>query len=313
MSLAMVAGMVITINMGNANNPAAMITSAIITGSMLLGAILWPVLTRRHQKKTARKDEKHRIEKYRAYIANTNIKLSEMLEINRKALVEIYPPIETCLSIAEKRGRKLWERTPHNDDFTDVRIGRGHRPFTVNINVQKERFVLEDDPLKQEMFSMTEQYKYIGAAPITVSMLKEGLIGFIGDRLNQTDLLRCLIIQLSVLHSYDEVKFIFIYNRNERDKWGFAKWLPHSWSEGQNRRFIATEQDEVREIFNSLTDEINARILKAGKEAQTVIPHYCIFIMDLNLAENEPVIKLLINQKDKTPGITLAFLGKHMH
>ena len=59
------------------------------------------------------------------------------------------------------------------------------------------------------------------------------LCGIVGnDRKNVLACVNNIILQLVLFHSYDEVKIIVIYNKNEEAQFHYAKLLPHIWDIG---------------------------------------------------------------------------------
>lgn len=313
MGMAMLGSTAFTV-FSSRNNPAMMIPGIVMSASMLLGTIFWPLLSLRYHKKSAEKDEEQRKVKYREYLNRENAELQKKVERNRAILSDIYPDPEVCLNRALSSDRRLWERTTSHDDFLDVRLGKGIQPFSIDINIQKERFTMVNDPLQEDLKKLANDFKLISNVPISVSFLKNRMVGMIGDREKLVDIISCMIVSLAALHSYDELKMVFVYDKSEEHIWNWVKWLPHVWSAERNIRFIATQTDEVREAFLYLEDTFRSRIEEDTnrQEQEVKVPYYLVFVMNKRLIENEYFTKYITNSKNNL-GISSVFLYEKMN
>lgn len=76
----------------------------------------------------------------------------------------------------------------------------------------------------------------------------------------------------------------------------FAKWLPHSWSDDRNTRFVAGNKNDAREVCYEITRVLRDRVEnKEGvNERNNVMnPHYIIFIDNNELLEDEILSKYI--------------------
>ncbi|MGN1318655.1 MAG: type VII secretion protein EssC [Lachnospirales bacterium] len=296
MSLAMIVNVVYMIRASSSGRSP--IPSALMAFSMLMGATLWPILTRRYNKSQAEKEEAKRIEKYKAYIDSVDKELEENANYNRQIYEELYPSLESLVRCALKKDRALWNHTPSEEGFLDVRIGRGARKFAVDINIQKERFSLEDDPLKKYASVIQQKYKYLHNVPVSVDLNDTDILGIIGERSRQLDLIKLIITRLSVTHCYDEVKFAVIFNRKEYDLWEFTKWLPHCWSDNKSIRYIADNRDGAYYVMSHLREIYNDRLETIGDKNVNYLPHYVVFITDYSLVSGDTNIQSFIENSD---------------
>ena len=63
-------------------------------------------------------------------------------------------------------------------------------------------------------------------------------------------------MQISVLHSYDEVKLIVIDEEKELEGMEFVRYLPHIWNDQRDMRFLATSEAEAYQISEYIKKEI---------------------------------------------------------
>ena len=59
----------------------------------------------------------------------------------------------------------------------------------------------------------------------------------------------------------------------------FVKWLPHTWSNDKTIRYIATNENEVKEVSTYLEKEINKRRelrRRFCKRKNAILYYFCI-------------------------------------
>ena len=89
-------------------------------------------------------------------------------------------------------------------------------------------------------------------------------------------------------NSYFDVKTVFLYDDSkeiDKDKWEFAKWLPHSWSDDRSTRFIAGNKNTAGEVCYEIARVLRGRIENNDVEEENISlkPHYIIFIENSKL------------------------------
>ncbi|WP_010496613.1 type VII secretion protein EssC [Paenibacillus elgii] len=280
----------------------------VMSFSVLLGTILWPVLTRRHEAKKRLKQESIRQEKYKLYIQEVREKIRDAGECQRQVLHENLITLEECVSRIKLRKRTLWERTRRQNDFLKIRLGLGNVPLQVVLKFPERRFSLEDDGLQEELYQLMGEPKMLEQVPIPLSLTEDWISGMIGTRAEVIVAAKGLIIQLAALHSYDELKLVFIYDKKESKTWEFVKWLPHVWSDDKSIRFIATEPGEVKELSVFFEKEIARReSIVSEEELKEVMPHYVVFAIDKSLAGKAEMMNGIRKHKNNL-GISVIHL-----
>lgn len=282
----------------NGNIRSAMPT-LVMSFSMLLGTIMWPILTRKHEAKKRVAREKLRQEKYREYIEQTSQKIAEECVHQSQILHENHVTIDNCVARIKLRQRNLWERTNGQNDFLKVRLGLGELPLEAEINFPEKRFTLEDDDLQEELYKLADAPKVLEQVPITLSLIEDWISGIIGNRKNVIELVKAVILQLVALHSYDELKLVFIYDKNEQETWEFTKWLPHVWNNDRTIRFMATSPNEVKELSSFFEKEIaNRESLSSEIDHKQLSPYYVVFAINKELADKAEMIRTIDKQKN---------------
>ena len=277
------------------NTLPTMITSV----AMLLGMILFPVIMRKREKKRGVAREIERREKYLKYLNNLRQEIQANIAVQEELLNENNPPITSLTAQGDFWERKLWGKTPAGKDFLYLRLGAGNMPMCADIKFPEDRFSIEDDTLRDSLFAFQREERLLMNVPIGVSLLKSRVLGIVGDREGVRNLLNNLLMQILLLHSYDEVKLVCLYEKSDERQLSFVRYAQHIWDNEEKRRFLAITEEDLRE----LTIAMNKIIADRGETAEAdqekrVSPHYiilsaskalsnkCAFLTDVLQSEN---------------------------
>ncbi len=271
--------------------------SMVMAISMLLGAVLWPLLSRKYEAKRRAEKEQIRQEKYSAYLQEMEEKIANECAHQKQILHENYVTIDDCVARIMQGQRNMWERTHGHNDFLRVRLGLGNLSLDADLKFPEKKFSLEDDNLQDELFELAEKPRVLDNVPITLSLAEDWISGVIGSRDSVTDLAKGILLQLISLHSYDEIKLVFLFDKKDMQDWAFVKWLPHVWGKDSHIRFIANDRNEVKELSAYLEKELAKRESSRDEELQEISPHYIIFAINMELAAKSELINAIYKSK----------------
>jgi S-DNA-T family DNA segregation ATPase FtsK/SpoIIIE len=278
-------------------NISAAVPSIAMSGSMLLGTVLWPILTKRYEKRRKRKKEALRQKKYREYLDKISVKFNDECSRQEEILRENHIDISECIKRIQGVQRNLWERGFRQNDFLKLRVGIGDSLLSAEITYAERKFSIEEDNLQEELYTLCETPKLLQDVPLTISLFDSFVSGIIGKHVKRTEFAKGLIFQIASLYSYDEIKMVFIYDEGEGGTYEFAKWLPHVWSDDRKFRFIATNNNEVKEVSAYLEKEIEVRKDINENDMEDITPYYIIFTMSKALAARADMLKQIFNKK----------------
>jgi S-DNA-T family DNA segregation ATPase FtsK/SpoIIIE len=299
MILPMAAGAIFTtIAVGNSGQSAgALIFMGVITSvtAAIIG-VTWALANMRHQKKTEAGESLLRETLFSQYLERMRGVLEEKRKINMSILEKLYPNVSECLKFTLDGAFRLWERNVNHSDFLSARLGVGDMPSPNEINVPKERFTLINDELADGPRRLRDEFKTLRGAPIALSFLDNRLVGVIADSRDKvSDIARLIAVQLAAYHSYTDLRMAFLYNKSDAEKYSFARWLPHVWSEDGETRMVAENAAGAGEALYCVSAALRTRFQDPGdkKEKARPSPHYVIFIADPELIEGEAMAKYL--------------------
>lgn len=289
-----------------------MYSGLIMSVSSALVGVIWTLLGIKYQKKEEKEQEEHRLSRYSDYLLEKTKEIKELYENERKKLLETYPAVSDCMEY-DANVAMLWSRNRTHDDFLHHRIGTGDLPFPVKLSVSKKKFSLFTDELAEKPAYIKENYETMYQVPIVVDVIQNNLIGVVGGKGKQgaIQIAKVLAAQIAANNCYTDVKLGFVYNEeNEADQnqWGFAKWLPHVWSEDKKTRFVAMNKTQASEIFYEFTRVCRSRTEDDHRKGLPK-PYYVVFISDLSLLEGELFSKYVFD-RDPACGFTTVLLAE---
>ncbi len=312
MALAMVASLGVSVSRilkTDNGDYTSVIPSAFMVVSMLLGALLWPKLSRSYTRRQAEALEKKRQQKYRVYLDEKEHSLRSSYERNTRLWNEsLFPTGKVLIDTIEKHGRHLWERSYTDDDFLEIRLGTGNRPFEVETVIKKRGFELDEDILEDEAYELADKYQELQNVPITLSLLNHKVTGVIED---YTMIARGIITNLVSLYSPDEVKIVLVYNRSQESELRKFNDLPHMWSSDRTVRYVAASRAEAYTLFGHIDEQIEEREGTLGKDDPR-IPYFVVMVFDETMLEGVPFKKNLVDGANKL-GVSGIFFGKRFN
>lgn len=277
-------------------NFTSAIPSVIMSLSMLLGTVMWPLLIKRYDKKRQIERENKRQDKYGKYLDNKEKDIKEIAYEQMKIWNKNYPSIDKCKQYIYEQDSKLFERNYLHNDFLNLRVGLGKREVLLDLKYSKKGFSIVEDPLKERLYHLCEMQKIIDNVPITVSLLKHNVLGIIGDNQAIQKLLKNLLVQIFTFYGYDEVKLVFIYNENMHI-YDSLRWVPYVFDNKHNKRFIMRNRNEIKEMSSYFDRIINYRKKLSEEDLTEEMPYYLIFNLDSGLANQVEFVKTISKLK----------------
>jgi len=252
-------------NVAGGNAPWTRAAPGIAIAIAMIGSvILWPSLTKKHQKKKRKEREEERQQKYRAYINERLIRIQEEIRVQENILVNTYPKIAECQNVILNKYTNLWERRIEDDDFMTISLGTGDAPMKVNINFPEDRFSMAEDDLKSMVSEVAAAPKILKNVPIVFSLLEENISGIIGGEVGRRNLINNILLQLLTFHCYSDLKIVLFTDKAKEHQWEFLKVLPHNWNNDKTFRFFASSSDEYKEVCHQLDKVFSHRKEESG-------------------------------------------------
>ncbi|NAZ77445.1 FHA domain-containing protein, partial [Kineococcus sp. T13] len=198
-----------------------------------------------------------------------------------------FPDPAALLAQAERRGTRLYERRPGDEDHLVLRTGLGERAATSSsVRPADERGGEPVDP------------PLLRDVPVVVS-LHEGALGVVGPREARLRVVRHLLAQVAAWHSPEEVHLVLVGPAGDEDggggepggfpeDWAWAAWLPHHHPAA----------GAPAQVLAALRAELEARRARTGRSGApaAAAPSVVVVVDDCAGLRGEPALGLLLAQ-----------------
>lgn len=273
--------------------------------TMLLSSFLFPLLSNGYSDKERKDYDERRKVSYTKYLAEKELEIEREREEEQRILNGNYPLLNTVMDDVAN-DRHLWERQKTDDDFLTLRVGTGQLPLQAELHYPEKRFDMDEDPLEMQMYRLVEKPVYLEEAPILTSFIEDHVCGILGDHELTLSFVQNLMMQITSLHSYDDVKIVFLANSQDMSRLAFIRYLPHIWNDQRNFRFVAKDVSEAYQISEYLKRELEEDIKKPRKldEMLKQRPYYVIFALDKHIFDSMEILKSVL-QEEMNIGVTI--------
>lgn len=287
----------------------------------IIGALLWPTITRSFNNKRLRVKEKKRQEKYAIYLVKKRKELDQIRESQKETIYNNHPSADKCANIINKKSKELWQRSIDHEDFLSIRLGIGTVSTKLKINIPEEKFRIDDeDKLFYELKRIVNEALTITNVPITYTFTKQSINAIVGDNNLIKDFMDCVFMQMLTFHSYTDLKIVTF--TREPSKWEYLRIAPHCWDNQRSIRYFATTVEELSAIANDLEKIFDARVsdsdsekleddgeTKTKKDFADFRPYYLFFIDDMTSVRNISLINKILHYK-KNMGFSIIITSK---
>lgn len=309
MGLASAATGVYTVTNAIARNDfSSAIPSLVMSLSMLLGTLVWPLITRIYQSRRRKRREAARQTSYTSYLAGMEQLIAQETARQENILRESNAASEAYVARILSPVPQIWERTRKHTDFLTVRLGHGNLPLRANIQCPERRFSLEEDNLTEVAYRFGEQSRWLTDVPVCLPLTERYVSGIYVDRQHLTAYANHLLLQLTALHGYDEVKIALICGENDAETFSFMRWIPHTMDHGRTVRYIATNSAEAKALSAALDPVIEYRKNLTEDKRKEESPYFVIVCLDKELADKTECIRRIQEYKSN-----LSFSVLHLY
>ncbi|MFC4102169.1 hypothetical protein [Paenibacillus xanthanilyticus] len=218
----------------------------------LIAVIAWSQL-RRHQNRVLayEREISLREAELASYQRAMRERMMRIRQEERDKLEDAHPEPSLCLERVALRISSVWEREPGDPDFLRLRTGIGTVPSRAKL-IMPKREGGASDSVYASVQRLASEFRTLEDSPVWVDAARFGLIGIAGDEQAAEAFIRSLVIQLTTHHAPDEVKVAALFDERRSDAWSWLRWLPHSWDDAREYRFLFRSngyRDETMERF----------------------------------------------------------------
>ncbi|HSR23239.1 MAG TPA: FtsK/SpoIIIE domain-containing protein, partial [Candidatus Eisenbacteria bacterium] len=174
----------------------------------------------------------------------------------------------------------LWERRPDDADWLLLRVGWADLAAGPEVEVAAGG----EEDLRKEAEEVAARHRLVHAAPLRVSLGEAGVLGICGAGRRTAALARALGMQLSGLHSPEDLVLAAAVPDEEREDWAWLGWLPHGATGPASR--VAPSVVSGRTAARALVDRLlsllaerrQARSAYHGTSVERLGPSVVVFL-----------------------------------
>jgi S-DNA-T family DNA segregation ATPase FtsK/SpoIIIE len=197
--------------------PVMMLVSAL--GSLAYGA--------RGGQRSAELDEDRRA--YLNYLDGLDADVVRVADAQRRSLWWTHPAPSGLWTLVG--GPRMWERSPGDCDFVQLRVGLGVRPLSTPLIAPEPDEEDQHDPVTHgAMRSLLAERSAVAEVPVTVDLAEHPVVVVEGDPSAARALVRAMVCQLAIFHGPSDVAVVAVVDESSAAEWDWLKWLPHHWS-----------------------------------------------------------------------------------
>ncbi len=256
------------------------------------------------EKKQIKKENKNRKLKYNEYLLDQRKELFDLYNNEVEIYNYMFPSAEDISLLINSFSSRIYEKDSKDSDFLRVSMGYTDVDPHYQIKFNNSVLELEEDVLVNKTKELYSHYNRIKNVKYSVD-LKENHIGVIGERRLVFDEIKRLILEISCFHSYHDVNLVLLYDQQYKQDFQFVDWLRHAKIEGVNVTANIFNNKVKEQVLSSLYQILRQRAMqvKEEKEENKFSPHFVMYIDDVSLIVNHPIMEFL--QGDLNLGISL--------
>ncbi len=164
---------------------------------------------------------------YLRYLAQVRKRARSAAAAQRSALEWAHPDPGGLVSVA--LSPRLWERRTGDEDFGQLRLGRGRQRLATRLLPPQTGPVEELEPVSAvALRRLVRTHAVVADLPIALQVRSFPAISIDGPPVAARALARALLLQAAVLHAPDTMIIAVVASGPARARWEWVKWLPHN-------------------------------------------------------------------------------------
>lgn len=267
------------------------------------------VINYRSQKKDITQSQDELNGKYLSYLASVEKEIVDVVKKQQHILNTANPSVRVCASLNEN-SNELWNRSENSKQFMCVRLGVGEAPLCIHVKAPEKSYD-RDIPLEDRARAIAENSSMVSNIPVTFDLRTHPSMGIVGERENVVSQAISVIINTTALHSYEALKLVVVYPKEEQSIWEDIRWLPHVYDDKRQVRYVASSTADCKVLLSEFTKTIEERANSSSKSPWTntrATPHYLVVIADVNCIKGSAISHFL-TLNDPALSISTLFLA----
>ncbi|MGN0034950.1 MAG: FHA domain-containing protein, partial [Coriobacteriales bacterium] len=279
--------------------------------SMVAGMVIWPVISKRYEKRNDAAEESTRQSRYTDYLNSIESRFSQECGEQEAIYRENRVTVESLEAAASELLPSLMNRSAIHEDFLELRVGVGDAELEADVRWPTHGFKLDSDPLLGKVDALAANPPRLHDVPLAVDIADNYNAGIIGDWSEVWAFTRGLVVQLCALYSYQDLKVILIADEADQTEWDFIQPLAHVMDATGKTRYIATSREAATEVSLMIMRELDARTEQRVDVLSDYGCYYVVVCASNALAESCEAVGALAKLRANC-GFSLLYLGRQV-
>lgn len=210
------------------------------------GTVVPQLINMRKSRRDAEKHARQAAVASSAQQASSANAVAGAIAAEEQFLRRLLPDPEFVVKIATRPGRRLWERSPGDEDFLRIRFGIGDRPAASVRVAGGQQAAARVPPVR--------------AVPIAADLGTLGVLGIAGDPRVSRGTLAWAVMQLAVAHGPSDLRLVVL--TDDHAAWRWTRWMPHLRPMGDHEGWLNVGTDQASRLkrVTELRDLIGSRL-----------------------------------------------------
>ncbi len=225
---------------------SAVLAVALSSPALLLFALMSPVLLIGQwvsDRRAGRVSYRRQVREHAALLAEAHSRLAEAVAADVTRRREDHPDLGHLEAVARRRGTRLWERRPSDDDHLVLRLGTATQPSRAEVSGPAPGGVPQ-----------------VNGLPALLDIATSGVVGVAGPRGHTLSLVGGLLLQVATWHTPRTVQVHLLADTHEHAlDWEWAAHLPHVRDDDGSPARVAGRAADVARQVSLLRELVDSR------------------------------------------------------
>lgn len=223
------------------------IPTLIMAFSMGAGTLLWPLLSRRYEKRENYRLAMVREDRYHQYLMEIEAKIQQELQSYQAYQCKLYHNTVQCYQTLKIH--KLIRYTKEHPAFKTVTLGSGILPCPITFDYHCVGFSMEQDALQNELQRLCEKVYCVEQVPIVLPLYKMEVVHIAGD--DAMIFMMQLLYQFIATHDDHDVRLVCFLSREDAFTYGVL-WMPHALHKSTQIRYVVCNEQDLQDVYEDI-------------------------------------------------------------
>lgn len=266
------------------------LTMALYMGASMGSSILVTILTKKESKKKAQEEAINRRNRYLEYIQNKIDEITVLRQDEMRVLERIYRSEDDNINIIRNFDKGLFDRSPQDKDFLDIRLGRGKREAAITVSTNTPEYRETDDDLVDTAEQVIEKYKYLEKAPVVARLGHYNALGVVGRRKWLYEMVKTMTLDLIVRQYYRDLKIYYVIGEDDADQFAWVRWLQNCAVGDESSMRTILCDDESNKLYLEVLYRILSSRASESEGKEILWPEYhVVFVYRIDVIRNHPI------------------------